>query len=146
MTPEEFASINTLHELLAVGLRELRKWEQTPGVTVDMSFWLLRRNGQVCSVCLAGAVLAGFPCEAFCDEDEYKDAFISLTCCVDDRVDVRKNVLNKLRQGRVSDAGWPLKIDTTRVPDRRVTPYGLSPAQWHADMDKLLADLTAAGI
>lgn len=49
----------TLHELIMLALDDLKAVENTPGYKIDMSHWhIYDRTDEVCSVCLAGAVMA----------------------------------------------------------------------------------------
>jgi len=56
--PVDITKINTLHELLAVAMRDFRQVLEDPRYLVDMRAWHTPVGKNACQVCLAGSVLA----------------------------------------------------------------------------------------
>ena len=131
--------IKKLSTLLAIGLRDLRKHEETDGCKVDMDVWL-KSNGR-CTACMAGSVLRWS-----CGFDE--KCKLRLLSDVDKRFDKpmvsRLLAINLLRQGLVESAAGYIGVGSN-VKNRYVESYSRDRYQWWADMKQLLADLKAAG-
>ena len=128
---------DTLYELLRVSLGHLKT------ISTDMARYEIDMDdgwhevilpGGVCSVCLAGAVMA-----QVCAPEEFAlpEHF--------DRATHRKLItLDLLRKGKVDSAcNYPYP---SPIPNRKITPYGKSPSQWWKDMYQLQSDLKEAGI
>jgi hypothetical protein len=88
---------NTLSGLIFVGLKDLEKAERSPRYKVDMGKWHEPSDtGKFCSVCFAGAVMAGTLGASPLANME-KDAFW-------DGIEDKLEALDDLRTGFVSDA------------------------------------------
>jgi hypothetical protein len=124
-----------LHKLLAVGLRDLRKQELTPGCEVNMFTWLHRnKRKRTCTACLAGSVLRSEIRNPFhfWENAEY----------VPDWMDA----LDDLRQGMVGNALHSLGRATTFGLNRWIPDYDGNRIGWWKAMRQLHADLKKAGL
>lgn len=100
-TPVDLAKINTLHELLALALDDFEKALGDPKYGVGMGYWhnpgLIDRQPEVCTVCLAGSVVAktlgADPTRAVDPEEDFGGA-----------IRRRLLALNCLREGFVAEA------------------------------------------
>jgi len=124
-----------LHKLLAVGLRDLRKQERTPGCKVEMGEWL-SGDGRKCTACVAGSVLRHEMRSPFSEWDELRllPAWMA--------------ALDSLRVGRVASALDDLDRDREPgTPFWRIIPdYHTDRTGWWKAMRRLHADLKKAGL
>ena len=127
-----------LSDLLQVALEDLRKAEASDQYAVNMRDWHLPFR-RVCSVCLAGSVMA-FSLDADITKNLAPVDF-------DDHTSRRLSALDSLRRGAVDDAACQLWIESDYSHlDRDVPRYSNNPKQWHKDMEKLVKDLKEAGL
>lgn len=139
-----------LHELLELGLTDLKKQEETPGCIVDMGTWLQTTVDYSipCHACLAGSVL-----RHTLGQTDYNLWEQSLA--EDDRDEAWLEALDALRRGQVLTAAVVLGL-TKYGPNMgceaysklafRSSNYATHPEQWWAEMRKLQADLKAANL
>ena len=128
-----------LSDLLQVALEDLRKAEASGQYRIDMLAWH-SPLGEMCHVCLAGAVMA-FSLGADITEALVPEDYNAHT-------GGQFLALNSLRRGDVDSAVRHLSIvdhDCSHL-DRDVSAYSDDPKQWHADMEKLVKDLKEAGL
>lgn len=132
------AHVKKLSQLLAIGLRDLRKQERAPKSEVDMAEWLTK-NGK-CVACVAGSVLR------FSLGVKPKHRMILSECVPEDSREYRlMRTLNYLRSGWIENASYAMGVPLSIVSDREVPKYDGPNGEWWAAMRKLLADLKAAG-
>lgn len=123
-------------ELIMLALKDLVCIRNTPGYIVDMEYWH-RSQGDTCSVCLAGAVIAG---------TLKSPKQTTLPCDFDDDIRNKLLALNKFRLGHLYRAfrylGLPFPSNySRRIP---ITAYEDDPEQFLMEM-KGLANALAAG-
>lgn len=128
-------------ELIRLALTDLERAEKSDLHRVDMDVWHRRVTYELCSVCLAGAVMA-FSLEQEPDSILVPEDFDSHT----------KNALNALNEFR---AGWPragletmgVWYDEHDVPrTRMMAKYEHEPVKFKKQMVKLADDLERAGL
>lgn len=126
-------------DLITLALADLRKAESTPGLTIDMSDWYVTDREGVCTVCLAGAVMAvtlGIsapqPAHTILPSSE---RYVDPVFCDPLRA------LNLFRTGHIHDGLLYLDCPWPRpdgLPSRvSIAPYG-SPA-FYSDMEAMVA-------
>ena len=139
-----FEEMNTLWEILEAALEDVRKVEAMPDIKIDLGF-LISGNDErgICTVDMAGATLIqrcgisrAIPCEP-----QY----------LPEELEKRCYALDYLARGDVEFAyeeiyNDGIQWDDCNIYDKEVARYEIDPAQWHADMDRLLTDLKAANI
>lgn len=126
------AHVKKLSQLLAIGLRDLRKQERAKDSEVDMGIWL-RRNG-TCVACIAGSVMRfSLGIRKHGETDPYDLPDYKLM-----------SALNCLRGGDVEEAAKRLKVKT-KLEYRPICGYDGPNGEWWREMKSLLKDLKAAG-
>lgn len=155
LTHEDMAAL-PLHKLLAMGLRDLKKHERTPGCIVYMGTWLNTYKPQqldpaepnppsMCVACVAGSILK----HTFSVMDKDADQCIT-SLPFNDRNALSRwlNAVEHLRCGKVSDALGNLgrRVPRSAVKDRRITRYAVNREKFYAQLTKLQAELKAANI
>lgn len=96
----KFESCTKLHELLDIALTELRQAKEN-GIGIDMYEWVGFKEGKVCNVCLAGAVMNGY-------------GFRSIKGVTDRNLTRRFDALNDLRRNHLASAHNELCFATGR--------------------------------
>jgi hypothetical protein len=129
-------------ELIRVALTDLAKCEAMPEkYQVHMRDWHTPLSSpNVCSVCLAGAVMAqtlGADIGVELDPDDFAD--VNKLCALDD-----------LRIGDVVQALWLLGLVSGshfyHDLNRKITDYEASPTMFREEMNKLADELEKAGL
>jgi hypothetical protein len=134
MTEVEFSEVRQLSPLLEIAIPALRQIEKDPRYEVDMSTWHNPLRSAKCHVCMAGAVLASF------GTSPLADLLPRETLCT-----AQLEAIDMLRRGHVRSALYILGLpDRGDFPDRMMDVYGFR--DFYPDLEKLLADLKAAGL
>lgn len=148
---------NKPSELIRLALSDLEKVEKTKGYQIDMGDWhepTLDEKGQpVCSVCFAGAVLAGTlktPKQRSLEPYEIEDESVRVKLCA----------IDSLRLGFVYESLQYLEICTeadkeishraweameNKEFDRKIIPYEIDKAKFKKQMRHLATRLEEAG-
>lgn len=126
-----------LHELLAIGLHDLKLHATTEGCVVDMRTYMSQADDGLCHACLAGSVVR----HSLNQRDYWRWS---------DKVAREYNgpnhkawlyALNWLRQGLVGDALEQMGRKGNFSLGRRITPYLVDKAAWWSDIEQLHKDL-----
>lgn len=129
-------------ELILLALEDLEKTEKDGRYRIDMRVYhALMDPGMVCSVCLAGAVIAQ-RLAPDCDD-------LILTPLDFGGVNERKlEALNEFRMGSVEDGLLSMCCADTDVEfhDRFIVPYEDDPAAFKSDMRELARELSDRGL
>jgi hypothetical protein len=118
----------SLHDLLVVGLWNLRKHERAPGCVVDMQTWLCT-DGRGCVACLGGSVMAH-----------------GMRMFKPDRKPKWLYALDALRQGRVNRALLELDRQIVDGADVLVFDYHANQRGWWRRMNCLRRRLAKEGL
>jgi hypothetical protein len=148
----------SLHKLLEIGLRDVKKHAKTPGCVVYMGTWLETLQPRAlddeepealatCFACMAGSVMK----QTFGMSRHEDIEIMTSTLPEDDRRAACEwtTVLDHLRCGQVDKALTALGRDSGKrlpVKNRKTPVYSKSPAKWFKAMEKLHAELKAANI
>ena len=138
MSTETKTLPDKLSALIKVGIRDIKQCERDPQYEIHMYAWH-EPAGNVCYVCLAGAVLAK---SLGVSPDTY-------SCGMDlgDEVVRKTEALNEVRTGNVSGAICALTdCSNGEQFNRPITHYKSNPARFKSEMLQLAADLEAAGL
>ena len=129
-------------ELIRLALADLRKCEADPRYVIDMAEWHRPVTSELCSVCLAGSVMA---------RSLGRDIWIDLVPSTFES-DTRNKLhaLDYFRSGHVGLALATMKAPEEIISriefDRKITPYDSSVMRFYKDMARLADDLEKAGL
>ena len=126
----------TPSKLIRLALADLAKCEEDPRYKVHMGEWHEPKGG-VCSVCLAGSVIA---------QTIGTLPVVSCIPCFFDDEEMTLIALDALRNGDVSDAFDDLGLGESPIDDREITPYEDDHERFRTDMEELANDLEKAGL
>jgi hypothetical protein len=131
-------------ELILLALEDLEKTEKDYRYKIDMDVYHDRLDGDglICSVCLAGAVMAQRLHPGDVDR-----------CLMPGYFDVKTRnklyALNSFRQGCVHDGLWNMNEEfscgAVDQIDTFITPYEVDPNSFKSDMRKLAQELSDLG-
>lgn len=127
--------------LLSLALGDFDKVKRRKGYQIDMGAWHSYQDyGDICEVCLAGAVMA-------CSLGEVR----TNSCHPKSLLESPRRqllALDWLREGHVASAFYRLEMPfpSAKLPaDVAVAEYEANPVQWRRDMSKLVKRLQEAG-
>lgn len=136
-----------LSELILVALEDLEKCEADPKYDICMGVWVYKYDPDVCSVCLAGAVM----CQRI-DPNLHDDLKVDVdmtpsSVTRDEHTRIRLRALDALRTGDLWSAYGIMGIDKKWLYDSfRVCPYSTSPLLFKHDMRLLAKYLAENGL
>lgn len=143
---------DTMSGLIRVALKDLKKAERTPrySIQMDAAFHEPQSNGKVCTICFAGAVMAGTfkasPLQHLKPSDWWNG------------IENKMEALDRLRDGEVIDAALKLNFSVPKMAkvtafhqnnDCYIPSYSRSKKKreaFHAAMRKLANGLAKAGL
>jgi hypothetical protein len=132
-------------ELILLALEDLEKTEKDYRYKIDMDVYhdRLVGNGMICSVCLAGAVMAQRLSPDNTDRCLMPGYFNT-------KIRDKLYALNSFRQGEIYSGLYEMNKSFSRDDvdqiDAFVTPYELDPGEFKSDMRRLAQELSDIGL